>query len=75
MRYRSLGNSGLVVSVAGLGCNNFGRRLNVEATRAMVDAGKGGSIITIASTYAEVTALYRLASSALPRQQITKSSA
>ena len=34
MRYRALGNSGLVVSVAGLGCNNFGRRLNVDATRA-----------------------------------------
>jgi aryl-alcohol dehydrogenase-like predicted oxidoreductase len=38
MRYRSLGNSGLVVSVAGLGGNNFGRRLNVEMTRAVVDA-------------------------------------
>jgi aryl-alcohol dehydrogenase-like predicted oxidoreductase len=38
MRYRSLGNSGLVVSVAGLGCNNFGRRLNAEMTRAVVDA-------------------------------------
>jgi aryl-alcohol dehydrogenase-like predicted oxidoreductase len=38
MRYRSLGSSGLVVSVAGLGCNNFGRRLNVESTRAVVDA-------------------------------------
>jgi aryl-alcohol dehydrogenase-like predicted oxidoreductase len=38
MRYRALGNSGLVVSVAGLGCNNFGRRLDVTATRAVVDA-------------------------------------
>jgi len=38
MRYRSLGNSGLVVSVAGLGCNNFGRRLDVSATRTVVDA-------------------------------------
>jgi aryl-alcohol dehydrogenase-like predicted oxidoreductase len=37
MRYRSLGNSGLIVSVAGLGCNNFGRRLDVEGTRAVVD--------------------------------------
>ena len=25
MRYRSLGSSGLLVSVVGLGCNNFGR--------------------------------------------------
>jgi aryl-alcohol dehydrogenase-like predicted oxidoreductase len=38
MRYRSLGSSGLVVSVAGLGCNNFGRRLDIEGTRAVVDA-------------------------------------
>src|ERR1700687_185379 len=38
MRYRSLGNSGLLVSVAGLGCNNFGSRLDVEQTRAVVDA-------------------------------------
>src|SRR6266699_6740777 len=38
MRYRSLGDSGLLVSVAGLGCNNFGRRLDAEATRAVVDA-------------------------------------
>ena len=38
MRYRSLGNSGLNVSVAGLGCNNFGGRLDVDRTRAVVDA-------------------------------------
>ncbi len=38
MRYRPLGNSGLLVSVVGLGCNNFGRRLDVEQTRAVVDA-------------------------------------
>jgi aryl-alcohol dehydrogenase-like predicted oxidoreductase len=38
MRYRSLGESGLLVSVVGLGCNNFGRRLDTEATRAVVDA-------------------------------------
>jgi aryl-alcohol dehydrogenase-like predicted oxidoreductase len=38
MRYRSLGDSGLLVSVVGLGCNNFGRRLDVEAGRGVVDA-------------------------------------
>jgi len=38
MRYRSLGDSGLMVSVAGLGCNNFGRRLDLAGTRAVVDA-------------------------------------
>jgi aryl-alcohol dehydrogenase-like predicted oxidoreductase len=38
MRYRPLGKSGLVVSVAGLGCNNFGGRLDTDGTRAVVDA-------------------------------------
>ena len=38
MRYRPLGDSGLVVSVAGLGCNNFGGRLDVDGARAVVDA-------------------------------------
>jgi aryl-alcohol dehydrogenase-like predicted oxidoreductase len=38
MRYRPLGDSGLMVSVVGLGCNNFGRELDVAATRTVVDA-------------------------------------
>src|SRR5205085_4685463 len=38
MQYRRLGESGLVVSVVGLGCNNFGRRIDAEQTRAVVDA-------------------------------------
>jgi aryl-alcohol dehydrogenase-like predicted oxidoreductase len=38
MRYRALGNSGLVVSVVGLGCNNFGGRLDLAGTREVVDA-------------------------------------
>jgi aryl-alcohol dehydrogenase-like predicted oxidoreductase len=47
MRYRPLGSSGLVVSVAGLGGNNFGRRLDVEATRAVVDAAMDAGITLI----------------------------
>ncbi len=38
MRYRALGNSGLAVSVVGLGCNNFGGRLDLAGTRAVVEA-------------------------------------
>jgi aryl-alcohol dehydrogenase-like predicted oxidoreductase len=38
MRYRALGNSGLVASVVGLGCNNFGSRLDLAGTKAVVDA-------------------------------------
>lgn len=38
MRYRRLGNSGLAVSVVGLGCNNFGRRIDQAQTQAVVDA-------------------------------------
>jgi aryl-alcohol dehydrogenase-like predicted oxidoreductase len=38
MRYRSLGDSGLLVSVVGLGGNNFGGRLDNARTRAVVDA-------------------------------------
>ena len=32
MNRRSLGKSGLQVSTVGLGCNNFGSRLDTEAT-------------------------------------------
>ena len=35
---RPLGDSGLEVSIVGLGCNNFGRRLDLDGTRAVVDA-------------------------------------
>ncbi|MEV6843730.1 aldo/keto reductase [Actinoplanes sp. NPDC051411] len=38
MSYRRLGASGLVVSVVGLGCNNFGRKLDADGTREVVDA-------------------------------------
>ena len=43
MEFRRLGNSGLTVSVVGLGANNFGGRLNYEQTerviRQMVEEG------------------------------------
>jgi aryl-alcohol dehydrogenase-like predicted oxidoreductase len=55
MRYRPLGNSGLVVSVVGLGCNNFGRRLDLAGTRAVVDAAIdcGVTLLDTADTYGQ----------------------
>jgi aryl-alcohol dehydrogenase-like predicted oxidoreductase len=37
MEYRTIGRSGLRVSVAGLGCNNFGGRIDFEASRPVID--------------------------------------
>jgi aryl-alcohol dehydrogenase-like predicted oxidoreductase len=53
MRYRPLGDSGLMVSVTGLGCNNFGRRLDLDATRAVVDVAleAGITLLDTADTY------------------------
>jgi aryl-alcohol dehydrogenase-like predicted oxidoreductase len=53
MRYRPLGNSGLIVSVVGLGCNNFGRRLDADQTRAVVDAAidAGVTLLDTAELY------------------------
>ena len=36
MKLRSLGKSGLQVSLVGLGCNNFGGRIDLEASRKVV---------------------------------------
>jgi len=36
MEFRNLGKSGLKVSLAGLGCNNFGMRIDAEQARAVV---------------------------------------
>ncbi|MBM3567745.1 MAG: aldo/keto reductase [Alphaproteobacteria bacterium] len=37
MEIRNLGQSGLKVSLVGLGCNNFGARLDVAGSRAVID--------------------------------------
>jgi aryl-alcohol dehydrogenase-like predicted oxidoreductase len=36
MEYRNLGNSGLIVSAVGLGCNNIGRQVDQAGTNAIV---------------------------------------
>ncbi len=53
MRFRPLGDSGLLVSVVGLGCNNFGGRLDAAGTRAVVDAAidAGITLFDTADTY------------------------
>jgi aryl-alcohol dehydrogenase-like predicted oxidoreductase len=53
MRYRTLGDSGLLVSVVGLGCNNFGGRLDAARTREVVDAAidAGVTLLDTAESY------------------------
>jgi aryl-alcohol dehydrogenase-like predicted oxidoreductase len=38
MNTRPLGDSGIDATVVGLGCNNFGRRVDLAGTRAVIDA-------------------------------------
>ncbi len=55
MRYRRLGHSGLAVSVVGLGCNSFGRRIDKAQTQAVVDAAidAGISLFDTSDTYGD----------------------
>jgi aryl-alcohol dehydrogenase-like predicted oxidoreductase len=53
MRSRRLGTEGPDVSVVGLGCNNFGRIVDLEGTRAVVDAAldAGVTLLDTADVY------------------------
>lgn len=55
MHYRQLGESGLTVSVIGLGGNNFGGRIGLEETRSVVDAAIdcGVTLIDTADVYGD----------------------
>jgi aryl-alcohol dehydrogenase-like predicted oxidoreductase len=44
MQYRRLGDSGLKVSEIGLGCNNFGMRIDQDRTTAVVEAALAAGI-------------------------------
>ena len=50
---RELGTSGIRTSVVGLGCNNFGRRTDLNGTRAVVDAAleEGVTFLDTADIY------------------------
>ncbi len=54
MKQRNLGASGLLVSEVGIGCNNFGNRLDLEGTRAVVAAALelGITLFDTADVYA-----------------------
>ncbi len=52
---RPLGHSGIQVSVVGLGCNQFGNRLDLEGTRAVIDRAitAGITFLDTADRYGE----------------------
>ncbi len=54
MKQRNLGKSGLRVSEVGIGCNNFGQRLDMDGTRAVVHAALdlGITLFDTADVYA-----------------------
>lgn len=54
MQYRRLGNSGLKVSLLGLGTNSFGKRADFESTRQIIHRAldKGINFIDTANIYA-----------------------
>jgi aryl-alcohol dehydrogenase-like predicted oxidoreductase len=53
LTYRPLGDSGLIVSVVGLGCNAFGTRIDAESASAVVAAAleHGVTLFDTADTY------------------------
>jgi aryl-alcohol dehydrogenase-like predicted oxidoreductase len=55
MEIRNLGRSGLRVSTIGLGCNNFGGRIDLERTRAVIHKAfdLGITLFDTADTYGE----------------------
>lgn len=55
LQQRNLGRSGLTVSAVGLGCNNFGGRIDLAATRAVVHAALdlGITFFDTSDTYGE----------------------
>ena len=55
MRFTPLGDSGLMVSVVGVGCNAFGSRIDADQTRAVVDAAldHGVTLFDTADSYGD----------------------
>ncbi len=55
MRFRPVGDSGLMVSVVGIGTNAFGARIDAEQTQAVVDAAidQGITLFDTADSYGD----------------------
>src|SRR5439155_16440621 len=55
MTYRRLGGSGLEVSTVGLGCNNFGTTLDLDASRGVLEAAldEGITLLDTADCYGQ----------------------
>jgi aryl-alcohol dehydrogenase-like predicted oxidoreductase len=55
MQFRSLGHSGLMVSVVGVGCNAFGSRIDAEQVQRVVDAAfeQGVTLFDTADSYGD----------------------
>jgi aryl-alcohol dehydrogenase-like predicted oxidoreductase len=53
MTYRPLGDSGLMVSAVGIGCNAFGRRVDLDGVRAIMAAARetGVTLLDTADIY------------------------
>ncbi|WP_153397546.1 aldo/keto reductase [Ornithinicoccus halotolerans] len=53
--YRPLGNSGLMVSTVGIGCNAFGRRIDVDTVQQVVDTAieEGVTFFDTADVYGQ----------------------
>jgi aryl-alcohol dehydrogenase-like predicted oxidoreductase len=71
MELVQLGDSGLRVSRVGLGCNNFGGRIGLEETRAVVDAAldAGVTFFDTAETYGSGGGSERLLGEILERRR------
>jgi aryl-alcohol dehydrogenase-like predicted oxidoreductase len=50
---RPLGHYGIEVSILGLGCNNFGRRVDLDGTRAVLDAS-----LDVGATFLDTADIY-----------------
>ncbi|TWD84153.1 aryl-alcohol dehydrogenase-like predicted oxidoreductase [Kribbella amoyensis] len=71
MEYRQLGDSGLTVSVVGLGCNNFGGRIGAEQADAVVAAAvdAGITLFDTADVYGERGGSERILGKALGKRR------